>query len=220
MAKKTSKGKGTAPRAPAKVYGYARVSTMEQAGGESLEVQKRKIEGRALELGHPLDQVFIEPGVSGWKPLEQRPQGKALLRTVQKAEPEQSFMQYVEYLAANGYVPPNGRGWVDHIRKKGNEANHDIVLMTPADSRDLIGFAEMLLKFIYEFPARVPGTTSSPSRSAWSSPGRSITNSAGGAVPVFCPASRQRMDERNSGQKVAENACGTKVHLGEPLRGA
>ena len=57
----------------------------------------------------------------------------------QKAEPEQSFMQYVEYLAANGYVPPNGRGWVDHIRKKGNEANHDIVLMTPADSRDLIG---------------------------------------------------------------------------------
>ena len=46
MAKKTSKGKGTAPRAPAKVYGYARVSTMEQAGGESLEVQKRKIEGQ------------------------------------------------------------------------------------------------------------------------------------------------------------------------------
>ena len=86
MAKKTSKGKGTAPRAPAKVYGYARVSTMEQAGGESLEVQKRKIEGRALELGHPLDQVFIEPGVSGWKPLEQRPQGKALLRTVQPGD--------------------------------------------------------------------------------------------------------------------------------------
>ncbi len=27
-----------------------------------------------------------------------------------------------------------------------------------------------------------------------------------------------RTDERNSGQKVADDACGTKVHLGEPLR--
>jgi len=59
---------------------------MEQAEGESLEVQKRKIEGRALELGTPLDQVFIEPGVSGWKPLEQRPQGKALLAAVQPGD--------------------------------------------------------------------------------------------------------------------------------------
>lgn len=66
-------------------------------------------------------------------------------------------MYYVEYLATKGYVPPHGHGWVDHIRKKGNEANHDIVLMTEADARDLLGFAEMLLKFIYEVPARVPG---------------------------------------------------------------
>lgn len=48
----------------------------------------------------------------------------------QKANPGQSFIQYVEYLANNGYVPPNGRGWVDHIRKKGNEATHEIILMS------------------------------------------------------------------------------------------
>ena len=29
------------------------------------------------------------------------------------------FVEYVEYLADKGYVPPNGRGWVDHIRTKG-----------------------------------------------------------------------------------------------------
>ena len=60
------------------------------------------------------------------------------------------------YLADNGYVPPNGRGWVDHIRKKGNEATHEIALMQQGDAEELISFVEMLLKFIYEFPARVP----------------------------------------------------------------
>ncbi len=61
-------------------------------------------------------------------------------------------------MAAKGYVPPNGRGWVDHIRKKGNEANHEIRLMTKIDAEELVSFAEMLLKFIYEFPERVPKT--------------------------------------------------------------
>jgi len=74
----------------------------------------------------------------------------------QGAKPGNSFISYVEYLADNGYVPPNGKGWVDHIRKKGNEATHEIVLMTRDDAHDLISFAEMLLKFIYEFPNRVP----------------------------------------------------------------
>lgn len=74
----------------------------------------------------------------------------------QGAEEGKSFLSYVEHLANNGYVPPNGRGWVDHIRKKGNEATHEIALMSQADAEELISFAEMLLKFIYEFPARVP----------------------------------------------------------------
>jgi len=74
----------------------------------------------------------------------------------QGAAPGKRFIEYVEYLAANGYVPPKGKGWVDHIRKKGNEANHEIVLMSKADADDLIAFSEMLLKFIYEFPNRVP----------------------------------------------------------------
>ncbi len=74
----------------------------------------------------------------------------------QNAEPGKAFIFYVEYLANNGYVPPNGKGWVDHIRKKGNEATHEIVLMSAEDAIELISFSEMLLKFIYEFPARVP----------------------------------------------------------------
>lgn len=68
------------------------------------------------------------------------------------------FIEYVDYLAVKGFVPPNGRGWVDHIRKKGNEATHEIQLMSRTDAVELIAFSEMLLKFVYEFPARVPGS--------------------------------------------------------------
>ncbi len=73
-----------------------------------------------------------------------------------KAEPGKSFLEYVEYLAQQGYVPPGGQGWVDYIRRKGNEANHEIKIMSEADAKDLIAFSEMLLKFVYEFPSKVP----------------------------------------------------------------
>ncbi len=72
----------------------------------------------------------------------------------QGAEEGRNFFQYVEYLAQNGYVPPNGRIWVDHIRQRGNEANHEIVIMSQDNALELLSFLEMLLKFIYEFPAR------------------------------------------------------------------
>jgi hypothetical protein len=78
------------------------------------------------------------------------------IAVAQGANAGDSFVSYVEYLANKGFVPPNGRGWVDHIRNKGNEANHEIKLMSQADAEELVSFAEMLLKFIYEFPNRVP----------------------------------------------------------------
>jgi len=67
-----------------------------------------------------------------------------------------TFQNYVDYLASKGYVPPDGKGWVDHIRNKGNDANHEIALMSPSDAHELIDFAGMLLRFIYEYPSRVP----------------------------------------------------------------
>ncbi|MGH7827303.1 MAG: DUF4145 domain-containing protein [Candidatus Binatia bacterium] len=71
------------------------------------------------------------------------------------AQPGLNFIEYVEYLVKNGFVPPKGKGWVDHIRKKGNEANHEIVVMGPDASKDLLTFIEMLLTFLYDFPARI-----------------------------------------------------------------
>ena len=67
-----------------------------------------------------------------------------------------SFLDCVQYLADNGFVPPNGKGWVDYIRTRGNEATHEIHLMKQEDAIALIRFVEMLLRFIYEFPQLVP----------------------------------------------------------------
>jgi hypothetical protein len=75
------------------------------------------------------------------------------------AQPGDTFISYVEYLADHNYVPPDAKGWVDHIRRKGNEANHEIAIMGKDDAVDLIRFSEMLLKLVYEFPASIQKKT-------------------------------------------------------------
>lgn len=69
------------------------------------------------------------------------------------AKAGKSFVEYVEFLSSNNYVPPDAKEWVDHIRKKGNEANHEISIMSEEEAKDLITFSEMLLKLVFEFPA-------------------------------------------------------------------
>lgn len=62
------------------VYGYVRVSTDRQADdGESLGTQQRIIEGYSMMNGLTLDCMFVERGVSGSKPLGERPEGAQLL---------------------------------------------------------------------------------------------------------------------------------------------
>jgi DNA invertase Pin-like site-specific DNA recombinase len=61
-------------------YGYTRVSTTRQADeGESLPEQERKLAGYAMMQGLAIDRLFVERGVSGAKPLADRPEGAALL---------------------------------------------------------------------------------------------------------------------------------------------
>jgi hypothetical protein len=73
----------------------------------------------------------------------------------QGAPDKQTFKFYVEWLRDNHYLPPGGEKWVDHVRNKGNEATHEIPQMEAKDAETLIHFLEMLLKFIYEFPAKL-----------------------------------------------------------------
>lgn len=62
------------------------------------------------------------------------------------------FTDYVNYLNDNNYIPPNGKKWVDSIRKLGNEANHKIQFKTSKEAERILNFTEMLLRFIYELP--------------------------------------------------------------------
>jgi putative DNA-invertase from lambdoid prophage Rac len=57
------------------VYAHVRVSTHRQADeGESLGVQERTITGYAMMHGIKVDRTFVERGVSGAKPIGQRPE--------------------------------------------------------------------------------------------------------------------------------------------------
>jgi Domain of unknown function (DUF4145) len=74
------------------------------------------------------------------------------------AKPGDTFAAYVDYLQAAGYVPPNGKEWVDEIRKKGNESNHEVIMVDQADAERILAFTEMLLRFSYEFQSMLKKT--------------------------------------------------------------
>jgi DNA invertase Pin-like site-specific DNA recombinase len=75
------------PAPPGRCYGYARVSTVQQASeGESLDVQQRQLTGYAQMQGLVIDKVFVERGVSGSRPLGDRPQGAALLAVLKSGD--------------------------------------------------------------------------------------------------------------------------------------
>jgi DNA invertase Pin-like site-specific DNA recombinase len=68
-------------------HGYCRVSTARQAEeGESLGAQERTLAGYAMMHGLAIDRTFIERGVSGSKPLADRPEGAALLAALQPGD--------------------------------------------------------------------------------------------------------------------------------------
>ena len=70
-----------------RAYGYCRVSTGRQAEeGESLGVQERRVRGYAMQLGFDLTSVYVERGVSGSKPLADRPEGAKLMAALQPGD--------------------------------------------------------------------------------------------------------------------------------------
>ena len=77
----------------------------------------------------------------------------------QNGEPNQPVEYYVNYLADEGYIPPNGMEWVEHICGKNSEAVHEIVPMSRDDAEDFLTFVEMILRFVYDFPNRLPAAS-------------------------------------------------------------
>lgn len=69
------------------VYSYTRVSTTAQAEeGESLGAQQRRVEGYAMQHDLTVERHFVERGVSGSVPLDERPEGQALLAVLKAGD--------------------------------------------------------------------------------------------------------------------------------------
>lgn len=60
------------------------------------------------------------------------------------------FIEYVNYLDDENYIPKNSKKWVDIIRQKGNEVNHEILILSEKDAKQLIMFSEIIINLIYE----------------------------------------------------------------------
>ena len=70
-----------------RVFGYCRVSTSEQAtNGVSLDEQERRIVAECMGENWQLTEMYIERGISGSMPLQDRPVGRQLLRAVQPGD--------------------------------------------------------------------------------------------------------------------------------------
>jgi DNA invertase Pin-like site-specific DNA recombinase len=70
-----------------RVWGYTRVSTVEQAqSGISLDEQQRRVTAKCLGENWTLTEMFVERGVSGSMPFGKRPEGGRLLRSLRPGD--------------------------------------------------------------------------------------------------------------------------------------
>lgn len=66
------------------------------------------------------------------------------------AEEGLKFVQYVDYLDKENYIPRGSKKWVDVIRKKGNEATHQINFLSKKDAQQMLDFCAIIITVIYE----------------------------------------------------------------------
>lgn len=114
------------------VFGYTRVSTGRQVEeGESLDVQKRVIAGYCQMKGFCEPQFIREEGVSGSKPLMQRPAGSKMLEVLKPgdiivaAKLDRMFRSSVDALAMLEEI--SQRGAQLHLIDLGGDINNDMV---------------------------------------------------------------------------------------------
>lgn len=71
-----------------RVYGYQRVSSIQQVEGNSLETQGKQIQAYAASKGWgvPDENIFVEAGISGSIDFKDRPEGARLLQAVQSGD--------------------------------------------------------------------------------------------------------------------------------------
>ncbi|WFO98103.1 DUF4145 domain-containing protein [Bacillus subtilis] len=71
------------------------------------------------------------------------------------AKEGKKFIEYIDYLEEEGFIPKNGREWVDVIRQAGNIATHKIPSVDSKTAHDVLSFLEFLLRIKYEMPGKM-----------------------------------------------------------------
>lgn len=72
------------------------------------------------------------------------------------ADKDKSFQSYVKWLIDEHYAPRGAESWLTYVKDRGNEANHELVVMSRDDAIGVLRFTEALLRGIYELPNIVP----------------------------------------------------------------
>src|SRR5450756_244022 len=65
-----------------------------------------------------------------------------------------TFAHYLDHLQKTGYITPPLMPWVDHIRKRGNLATHELPVPSEAEAEDTLAFTAQMLRLVYEMEFR------------------------------------------------------------------
>ncbi|NMM31415.1 MAG: DUF4145 domain-containing protein [Cellulomonas sp.] len=65
-----------------------------------------------------------------------------------------TFGQYLDHLQQIGYITPPLMPWVDHIRKRGNLATHELPTPSEDEAEDTLAFTAQMLRLVYEMEFR------------------------------------------------------------------
>jgi hypothetical protein len=68
------------------------------------------------------------------------------------ADKGKSFQYYVKHIEENCLPKAMDKGWLDRIRKVGNESVHDLVVANKELAWDMIRLSEILLRGLYDVP--------------------------------------------------------------------
>lgn len=71
------------------------------------------------------------------------------------ADENLKFIEYVNYLDKENYIPKNSKKWVNIIRNKGNETTHEIKISDEKEAQQLIKFIEIIITLIYEIELEI-----------------------------------------------------------------
>lgn len=71
------------------------------------------------------------------------------------AKENKSFKYYVKWLIDEAHAPKSAAVWLEYVKDRANDVNHEIMVMEKEEAEALLLFTEALLRNVYELPSLV-----------------------------------------------------------------